>query len=87
MDRSLHPYRDAIAVREPSGQILVDNVTVADTLQCVHCGGHWVPRTGSGRVRGYCSRCNGPVCGRKCAVCVPLERWLDTVERAGERTL
>lgn len=36
-----------------------------DTLQCVHCGGHWRVQPGSGRKRGYCMRCNGVTCGQE----------------------
>jgi len=50
------------------------------TLQCVHCGRHWVPRPGSGITRGYCLRCNGPVCGPGCAECVPAEQQLENIE-------
>lgn len=53
----------------------------ARTLQCVHCGGHWVPRPGSGIERGFCTRCNGPVCGRGCAECVPAEQMLENIEQ------
>lgn len=28
-------------------------------------------------LRGYCHRCNGPVCGPKCAECVPWEQQLE----------
>lgn len=55
-------------------------VLEARTLQCCHCGGHWVPRPGSGRVRGYCTNCAGPVCGPGCAECVPLEQLLRNYE-------
>ncbi len=50
------------------------------TLQCVHCGGHWVPRPGSGIQRGWCSRCNGPICGAGCVDCVPTEQLLENIE-------
>jgi len=50
------------------------------TLQCVHCGGHWVPRPGSGITRGFCTRCRGPVCGAACAACVPFLQMLDNIE-------
>lgn len=50
------------------------------TIQCAHCGRHWVPRPGSGRVRGFCTRCNGPVCGPGCAECVPAEARLEILE-------
>lgn len=49
----------------------------ADTRQCVHCSGHWVVQPGSGNVRGYCMRCNGPVCGPGCAECRPIARRID----------
>lgn len=50
------------------------------TLQCVHCGRHWQVRPGSGKTRGFCSNCNGPVCGPSCAKCVPQEQMLDNIE-------
>lgn len=51
------------------------------TLQCCHCGKHWVPRPGSGTVRGFCRNCMAPVCGPGCKECVPLEQMLDNLER------
>ena len=51
-----------------------------DTLQCVHCGMHWQVKPGSGNVRGFCGRCNGPICGAKCLECVPIERGLENME-------
>lgn len=52
------------------------------TLQCCHCGGHWVPRPGSGMERGFCMNCNGPVCGRDCAgSCIPVEQMLENIEQ------
>lgn len=53
----------------------------ATTVQCVHCGGHYIPRPGSGNVRGFCMRCNGPVCGPGCAECVPVEVLLENYEK------
>ena len=79
--RPLHPYQDAAPVAKPAGAILVDGVQVADTLQCVHCGRHWIPQKGSGRVRGYCLHCQGPVCGPGCVTCVPLEQRFEQAER------
>jgi hypothetical protein len=75
-------YKDALAVRNPHGGIIIEGQTVADTLQCVHCGAHWVPQKGSGKIRGFCKRCMGPVCGPGCARCVPHEKWLEMVEKA-----
>lgn len=51
------------------------------TLQCCHCGGHWIPKPGSGIVRGWCMNCNGPVCGPGCADCVPTEVLLESMEK------
>lgn len=53
-----------------------DKVIQSPTMQCVHCGRHWVVQPGSGRKRGTCLRCNGPICGPCCAVCVPTEQRL-----------
>jgi hypothetical protein len=67
-----------VTARRPAGHIIIvgDFRTIeADTLQCVHCGGHWVVRPGSGRRRGYCMRCSGVTCGAEpCETkCVPEE--------------
>jgi len=54
-----------------------------DTIQCVHCGGHWVVEPGSKQVRGYCTKCDGPLCGQKHCLehCIPFEKMIDTIER------
>lgn len=78
-------YEDAQAVSKPSGAILVDGQQVADTVQCVHCGGHFVMRKGSGITRGWCRNCNGLVCGPQCGACLPFEQWLDQAEAKGRR--
>jgi hypothetical protein len=55
---------------------------VVGTLCCAHCGGHWVPKPGSGRIRGWCMNCNGPVCGANCGKeCVPVEQMLENTEK------
>jgi hypothetical protein len=55
-------------------------VTTAPTLQCVHCGCHWTPQPGSGRVRGFCMECHGPLCGKPgCAHCVHWQQKLDNI--------
>jgi hypothetical protein len=55
-------------------------ISVTPTVKCIHCGGMWEVKPGSGRVRGWCTKCNGPVCGPGCAACVPFERQLENVE-------
>lgn len=53
----------------------------AGTLRCCHCGQHWVPKPGSGRVRGWCMNHAAPVCGPGCAECVDVEQLLENIER------
>lgn len=69
----------------PKGNIVVagpDGTIEGDTLQCVHCGVHWVVRPGSGRRRGFCTKCGGPTCGRQgCEFCIPLEKKFEAIER------
>ena len=72
--------------RRQAGEITITDpgadrpLVTAATLQCVHCGRHWVPAPGSGRLRGYCAKCDGPVCGPDCLECVPHERQLENLE-------
>jgi len=76
-DLKLVPRRSAghTIVSTDAGEIIE-----AATLQCVHCGGHWQVQPGSGKLRGFCFRCNGPVCGPGCAECVPMEAMLEIME-------
>ena len=77
LDRNL-----ARAVRRPSGHILMDDKVVCDTVQCVHCSAHYVWITGSKRIRGFCSNCNGLTCGSpKCDACYIFEKKLDDYEK------
>ena len=66
------------AVWTEPGQRLIER----DTLQCVHCGGHWLVEPGSGIKRGWCTLCSGPHCGGQgCWTCTPFERRLEQEER------
>ena len=73
-------------MRRQAGEITISDpgsdkpLSTEATLQCVHCGRHFRLQPGSGRVRGFCSRCNGPVCGPDCAECVPAEQQLENME-------
>ena len=63
--------------RHPHGVILIDGQEVGHTLQCPHCGGHFVSRPGSGARRAWCPRCKAVTCGEpRCDVCVPEEEQL-----------
>lgn len=55
-------------------------------LKCVHCGGSFPCQPGSGKIRGFCTRCNGPVCGPGCAECVPEEAMLEIIEGTRDPT-
>ena len=57
-----------------------NGIVESDTLMCVHCGRHWQVKPGSGTIRGFCGKCNGPTCGEKCKTCVPLEAKFEIVE-------
>lgn len=70
-------------MREAGYIVSPDGYVVAETLQCVHCQGHWVPVKGSGALRGFCLKCAGVTCGKpSCeSECVPFGKWLEKVER------
>jgi hypothetical protein len=73
---------DARSARNPHGHIIIDGQQVADTLQCCHCGAHFVSVHGSGTQRGFCLRCTQVTCGGKaCDPCVPFEKKVDEYER------
>lgn len=50
-----------------------------DTIRCVHCAAHY-PYDSHGMKGGFCTNCNGWICGEKCLECVPAEKWLDIQE-------
>lgn len=50
------------------------------TQQCVHCDKHYEYSPGSGKIRGWCYKCDGPVCGPDCAECFPYEKRMDLYE-------
>lgn len=55
--------------------------TQTDTKQCVHCGEHFPYKKGSGRTRGFCTRCMGMTCGgHQCMECFPIEERFDLYE-------
>lgn len=56
---------------------------IVGTRQCVHCGLHFPVTPGSKRIRGWCTRCHGSVCGPACADCEPFEAMIERIERGG----
>lgn len=70
----LDDYKDAKHERHPHGLIFINGREVATTLQCPHCGGHFISRKGSGHRRTFCLKCNGVTCGaRTCDACTPWD--------------
>jgi hypothetical protein len=59
-------------------------VEVRDLVQCIHCSYTWIWEPGSGKVRGYCTNCMGPVCGhRACRErgCVHKNQLIENMSR------
>lgn len=56
--------------------------TQYQSLQCKHCGGHWQLQPGSGKIRGWCKNCEGPLCGeKKCmSECKHHMQWVEEEE-------
>lgn len=66
-------YSDAQHERKPHGFVIVDGKEVACTLQCPHCGAHFVSRKGSGHRRTFCLKCQAVTCGKvDCDPCKPF---------------
>lgn len=78
---------DSHTVRRPHGVLLAvhwdGTQEERDILTCAHCQYTWMVEPGSGKKRGWCLKCQGPICGKaRCmAECEPFERWLEAVER------
>ena len=79
MGRIIDPYGGEVTVSDPDF-----GDTRLPTKQCVHCGDHWIVFPGSGRIRGFCMQCNGPICGPKCQKCIPQERQLEAREAGAD---
>ena len=56
-------------VLRPDGQLTTHtewgDALERDILICRHCDYLWQVVPGSGRKRGWCTRCNGPLCARE----------------------
>ena len=63
------------------GALMVDGREIAHTLQCPHCGGHFVSVRGSGARRIFCLRCMAVTCGKpECDPCIPIDLKLERME-------
>ena len=56
--------------------------TERPTLMCCHCQRVWLYMPGSGTARGWCRRCDQPVCGAApcMAHCMPWEQQMEMME-------
>ncbi len=79
------------AVRKPDGYTKTTGpygeIVDADTLQCSHCGCHFEVVAGSGKLRGFCTRCMGYVCGQPFCMmhCHTAEQKLNNLEKGKPR--
>ncbi len=74
-------YKSAKPESDPSGTILMDGQAVADTKQCCHCGKHYISIKGSGKRRGFCTKCMNVTCGDPaCDPCRPMLLQLEQYE-------
>lgn len=67
--------------KRASGELIITddngNETVKETMKCCHCQYTWILERGSGRVRGFCTKCNDVTCGSKeCMSCIPFQKKL-----------
>lgn len=74
--------------RHAHGAYIVDGQEVAHTLQCPHCGRHFVSMRGSGHRRTFCFLCNAVTCGLPtCDPHVPFEKRMEITEKVPGLTL
>ena len=82
------PSVKRVTVRRPDGYVSIvgpEGLEMeGDTRQCVHCQMHWRVEVGSGKLRGFCHNCMGPLCGKqKCMTeCIPAEKMIEAMERS-----
>jgi len=66
-------YGDAKHESKPHGIIFSNGKEVASTLQCPHCGGHFISYKGSGKRRIFCGYHMAVCCGEPlCPPCPKL---------------
>jgi hypothetical protein len=80
--RDYRHFHGAVMITGPVGASGAGWTQTLDTLQCCHCGGHWIVQPGSGIERGWCRKCMAPLCGKKpcMARCAPWEKQCEEIE-------
>lgn len=57
-----------------------------EVKQCIHCQYTWPHVPGSGRLFGFCMKCNGLTCGKdKCDTCYHNEKQIEDIEALARR--
>lgn len=89
---SLNPYNidggpSRLLDRHAGGFVFIDGMETTETLQCVGCGMQWEVRRGSGKLRSWCTDCDGPLCCEPGCVhtadqCVPFAKWEEESAKA-----
>jgi hypothetical protein len=75
-------FKGAQFERKAHGMIIVEGQEVASTLQCPHCGAHFISFRGSGARRTFCMKCMAVTCGDPaCDTCRPFEKQLEEIEK------
>jgi len=78
------PGGTAKAHRKASGCITIDGQEAADTIQCEHCGLHFVWTVELLKRGVWCRNC-GLTCGRpECLECVHWRKKFEQAEREGK---
>ncbi len=81
--KSLHQFDHAhYDARNYGSVVLIGDREACHLIRCVHCSAHFVNLKLPGKERGWCMKCNGPVCPKKeCDECYPFMEFLENVER------
>lgn len=85
--RSLTQYDRVVPdERHYGGSILIDGEEVAQTIMCCHCNCQFLNVRLPGKARGWCMRCNAPVCPNPaCDECVPFMQMIENIEKGRPR--
>ena len=65
------------------------NKIEGETRMCAHCQFKWQYIPGSGKRRGFCSRCNGMLCGKDLCMryCIPYMDKIEAMEKGLKKSL
>ena len=81
-ERPVQPFGDVKHEPHGHGAWIVDGIEVAATLQCPHCGGHFVSMRGSSAERLFCLAHMALTCGAlACNTCRSWQLDFDEAER------